>query len=168
MQIIHPQCGGIDVHKKRIAACRIACRDGRVQMEGRMFGAYTAELKRMAEWFAEWDVNDVAMESTGPYWRPVWYVLEAQGLRLTLANPAHIRAIPGHKTDRHDARWIAELHQYGLIPASFIPDRQQRQLRDLTRARSMLKTGNRYLDLGPAHFHRLSPEKNIRRLVTQL
>jgi transposase len=105
-------------------------------MEEARFGTYTSDLKRLAQWFAEWEVCDVAMESTGPYWRPVWNVLEAEGLRLTLANPAHIRAIPGHKTDRHDARRIAELHCYGLVPASFVPDRQQRELRDLTRMRT--------------------------------
>ena len=142
MDIVHPRCGGIDVHKKRIAACRIVGCEGRVQMEERSFGTYTSDLKRLAEWFAEWDVRDVAMESTGPYWRPVWNVLKAEGLRLTLANPAHIRAIPGHKTDRHDARWIAELHCYGLVPASFVPDGHQRELRDLTRMRTKIVQGH--------------------------
>jgi transposase len=92
----------------------------------------------MAAWFAETGVKDVAMESTGPYWRPVWNVMEAEGLRLTLANPAHIRAIPGHKTDQLDARWIAELHSFGLVPASFVPSRHQRELRHLTRMRTKM------------------------------
>jgi transposase len=76
------------------------------------------------------------MEATGPYWRPVWNILEAHNLRLTLANPQHIRAIPGRKTDRHDARWIADLHRHGLVPSSFVPGKAQRQLRDLTRMRT--------------------------------
>jgi transposase len=138
MEIVHPRCGGLDVHKKRIAACRIICCEGRIRTDESGFGTYTSDRKRMAEWFAEGEVTEVAMESTGPYWRPVWNVLEAQGLQLTLANPAHIRAIPGHKTDRHDARWIAELHRYGLIPASFVPSRHQRELRDLTRMRTKI------------------------------
>jgi transposase len=136
MDIVHPRCGGIDVHKKRITAWRLVCCESSVQTEEGRFGTHTSDLKRLAQWFAEWKVSAVAMESTGPYWRPVWNVLEAQGLSLTLANPAHIRAIPGHKTDRHDARWIAELHCYGLVPASFVPDPHQRELRDLTRMRT--------------------------------
>jgi len=93
-------------------------------------------MAALARWFLEREVRDVAMEATGPYWRPVWNILERFGIRLTLANPAHIRAIPGHKTDRRDARWIAELHQYGLVPPSFVPSERQRHLRDLTRMRS--------------------------------
>lgn len=138
MQVVYPRCGGLDVHKKCIAACRIWSDNDQVQVEESTFGTYTRELRRLAEWLRERDVLDIAMEATGPYWRPVWNVLEAQGLRLTLANPGHIRAIPGHKTDRHDARWISDLHRHGLIPASFVPSREQRQLRDLTRMRTKL------------------------------
>ncbi len=90
----------------------------------------------MAEWFLAWGVRDIAMEATGPYWRPVWNILESYGRQLTLTHPGHIRAIPGHKTDRRDARWIAELHQHGLVPASFVPSAPQRRLRDLTRLRT--------------------------------
>lgn len=137
MRIIHPRSGGIDVHKKQVAACVIWSEaNGAEHVEQASFGTYTRELKRLAEWMREREVVDVAMEATGPYWRPVWNVLEAAGLRLTLANPAHIRAIPGHKTDRRDARWIADLHRYGLVPSSFVPSQAQRHLRDLTRMRS--------------------------------
>jgi transposase len=137
MTIVYPRCGGLDVHKKRIAACRI-WQQGEAQqhVEQSSFGAHTRELRRLAQWLAEVDVHDIAMEATGPYWRPVWNILEGCGMRLTLANPAHIRAIPGHKTDRRDARWIAELHQHGLVPPSFVPPAPQRQLRDLTRMRT--------------------------------
>ena len=89
MDIVHPRCGGLDVHKKRIAACRVVSSEGGVQTQEASFGTFTSDLKRLARWFAEWDVSAVAMESTGPYWRPVWNILEAEGLRLTLANPAH-------------------------------------------------------------------------------
>jgi transposase len=105
-------------------------------VEQASFGTYTRELQCLAKWLAERDVRDVALEATGPYWRPVWNILESCGMRLTLANPAHIRAIPGHKTDRRDARWIADLHQHGLVPASFVPSGEQRRLRDLTRLRT--------------------------------
>jgi transposase len=137
MTVVYPRCGGIDVHKKQVSACRIG-RDqgGQPQVEQANFGTYTRDLQRLAAWMAERGVGDIAMEATGPYWRPVWNVLEASGMRLTLANPAHIRAIPGHKTDRRDARWIADLHQHGLVPASFVPSQAQRQLRDLTRMRT--------------------------------
>jgi len=136
MQVVYARCGGIDVHKRRIVACRIWSDPEPVQVEQMCLGSYTSQLQQLAQWFREREVLDVAMEATGPYWRPVWNVREAEGLRLTLANPEHIRAVPGHKTDRHDARWIAELHRHGLVPASFVPSRQPRQLRDLTRLRT--------------------------------
>jgi len=137
MDVVYPRCGGIDVHKKQLAACRIVVDErGQKRIEEAGFGTYTRDLQGLAEWFAEGDVRDIALEATGPYWRPVWNILEAYGMRLTLANPAHIRAIPGHKTDRRDARWIADLHQHGLVPASFVPSGPQRRLRDLTRMRT--------------------------------
>ena len=137
MTVVYPRCGGLDVHKKQVSACRIWCdEEGKQHVEQMSFGTRTRELTALAEWFLEREVRDVAMEATGPYWRPVWNILEGCGLRLTLANPAHIRAIPGHKTDRRDARWIADLHQHALVPPSFVPSVRQRQLRDLTRLRT--------------------------------
>lgn len=137
MTVVYPRCGGLDVHKKQVSACRI-WQDGSGQqhVEETTFDTHTRALRHLAEWLAQRDVRDVALEATGPYWRPVWNILESCGLRLTLANPAHIRAIPGHKTDRRDARWIADLHQHGLIPPSFVPNSAQRQLRDVTRMRT--------------------------------
>jgi transposase len=127
----------VDVHKKQVTACRIwQDPTGQQQIEQAEFGTYTGELQRLAAWYAERGVRDVAMEATGPYWRPVWNILESCGFQLTLANPAHIRAIPGHKTDRRDARWIADIHQHGLVPASYVPSGPQRGLRDLTRMRT--------------------------------
>ncbi len=137
MTVVYPRCGGIDVHKKQVTACRIwPDEEGHQHVEQAEFGAFTRNLEGVAQWFAERNVRHIAMEATGPYWRPVWNVLEAWGMQLTLANPAHIRAIPGHKTDRRDARWIADLHQHGLVPASFVPSAPQRRLRDLTRMRT--------------------------------
>jgi transposase len=137
MTVVYAHCGGLDVHKKEVAACRIwQDQQGQQHLEQATFGTVTVELRRLAEWCLERGVRDIAMEATGPYWRPVWNILETYGMCLTLANPAHIRAIPGHKTDRRDARWIADLHQHGLVPASFVPSAAQRQLRDVTRLRT--------------------------------
>jgi transposase len=137
MTVVYPRCGGIDVHKKKVSVCCLwQDQQGKQHVEQASFGTYTGELQRLTEWLAARDAYDIAMEATGPYWRPVWNILEAGGMRLTLANPAHIRAIPGHKTDRRDARWITDLHQHGLVPASFVPAGKQRQLRDLTRMRT--------------------------------
>ena len=136
MRVAYPRCGGVDVHKRRVSACRMwQDESGQEHIDEAQFGTHTVELRRLADWLGEQQVGDVAMEATGPYWRPVWNVLEAAGMRLTLANPAHIRAISGHKTDRRDARWIADLHRHGLVPASFVPSPAMRQLRDLTRLR---------------------------------
>jgi transposase len=137
MRIVYPCCGGVDVHKKQVTACR-HWKDEAEQphMDQATFGTFTRDLQSLGSWFTERGVQHVAMEATGPYWRPVWNVLESRGLALTLANPAHIRAIPGHKTDRRDARWLADLHQLGLVPPSFVPTGRQRRLRDLTRMRS--------------------------------
>lgn len=139
MQVVYPDCGGLDVHKKRVSACRMWIdENGHTRVDEASFGTYTEDLQRLGAWLIERNVYDVAMEATGPYWRPVWNVLETFHLRLTLANPGHIRTIPGHKTDRRDARWIADLHRHGLVPASFVPDAAQRRLRDLTRMRTKL------------------------------
>lgn len=137
MRVVYARCGGLDVHKRRVSACRIwEDEEGHPHFDSEEFGSWTKDLNRLADWMIEKAVVDVALESTGPYWRPVWNVLEARALHLTLANPEHIKAIPGHKTDRQDARWIAELHQHGLVPASFVPCAHQRELRDLTRMRT--------------------------------
>ena len=128
MRVVYPRCGGVDVHKRRVSACRMwQDESGQEHMDEAQFGTHTVELRRLADWLGEQQVGDVAMEATGPYGRPVWNVREEAGMRLTLANPAHIRAIPGHKTDRRDARWIADLHRHGLVPASFVPSRAMRQ-----------------------------------------
>lgn len=137
LQILYPRCCGLDVHKKSITGCCLWFEaQGPRQEEIRKFGTDTAELRRLAAWLRQHEVKHVVMEATGSYWRPVWNVLEEEGLEQTLANPQHMKAVPGRKTDPHDAHWCADLFQHGLIAASFVPNQQMRHLRDLTRMRT--------------------------------
>jgi len=110
---------------------------GPPQREVRTFGTFTHEVLALADWLAEQQVTHVALESTGVYWKPIWNLLEDR-FALLLVNPRHIKAVPGRKTDVHDAEWLAELLRHGLLTASFVPDRTQRELRELTRYRTSL------------------------------
>jgi transposase len=143
MKPIYRRCAGLDIHKKTVSACIRIRRAGskEVQIEEAVFGTFTADLERLAKWLREHKVRHVAMESTGVYWMPVWNVLEGTRHRfeLMLVNPATVRALRGCKTDRIDARRIAEYLQYGLLHGSFVPPRPIRELRDLTRARVQLQ-----------------------------
>lgn len=137
MEILHRCCCGLDVHKKTVVACLFRP-DGRQRSkEVRTFGTMTDDLLALADWLRAADCTQVAMESTGVFWKPVYNLLEGQ-VAILVVNAAHIKAVPGRKTDVHDAEWIAELLQHGLLRASFIPDRPQRELRDLTRTRTIL------------------------------
>jgi transposase len=130
---INPRCAGLDVHKDSVfAAARV---DGKVLIE--KFGATVAEILRLGDWLAGHGVRIVAMESTGVYWKPIWNLLEDR-LELMLVNAHHIKQVPGRKTDVQDCAWIAQLLEWGLLRASFVPPRPQRQLRDLTRQRTQL------------------------------
>ena len=131
MEVVHPRCSGLDVHKKTVVACVMV--PGRKEV--RTFGTVTAELLRLSDWLQEEGVTTVAMESTGVYWKPVFNVLETTGLELLVVNAQHIKAVPGRKTDVKDAEWIADLLRHGLVRASFIPSRPQRELRELVRYR---------------------------------
>ena len=135
MQVLYPRCAGLDVHKDTIVAC-VRCVSQPMHQEVRSFGATTAELLELADWLAEHDCTHVAMEATGVYWKPVWHVLEDE-FELVLANAAHIRNVPGRKTDVNDAMWIADLLAHGLIRSSFVPPQAIQQLRDLTRTRKL-------------------------------
>jgi len=138
MQVVHERCCGLDVHKKVVAACVLTpAAEGRSHKELRVFGTMTDDLERLADWLAERGVRHVAMESTGSYWKPIWNVLEER-FALVLANAAHVKAVPGRKTDVKDAEWLAELLRHGLLKGSFVPDRAQRELRELTRYRTSL------------------------------
>ena len=133
MEVLYPRCCGLDVHKKEIVACVITP-EGK---QTRTFGTLTEELLSMAGWLRSVQVTHVAMESTGPYWKPIYNLMEAE-FSLVLGNAQHIKIVPGRKTDVKDAEWIADLLRHGLIRGSFVPDRPQRELRELLRYRRSL------------------------------
>jgi transposase len=138
MEVVNPRCCGLDVHKRLVVACLIVPGpDGAPMKEIRRFGAMTADLRELRDWLVAAGCAVVAMESTGPYWKPVWNVLE-DSFALVLVNPQHMKAIPGRKTDQKDSEWVAELLRHGLLKASFVPERFQRELRELTRYRTRL------------------------------
>jgi transposase len=138
MDVVYERCCGLDVHKKTVVACLIAPGPGgKSKPTVRTFGTMTDDLLRLGDWLAEAGCTHVAMESTGVYWKPVWNLLEGQ-FELLLVNAQHIKAVPGRKTDVQDSEWIADLLRHGLLRASFVPDRDQRELRELTRYRASL------------------------------
>jgi len=138
MQVIFPRVCGLDVHKKVVVAC-VRILDGglRVRAIVRRFGTMTADLRQLLEWLQAEQVTHVAMESTGVLWKPVYNILEGH-LEVWVVNAQHLKKVPGRKTDITDAQWIAQLLQCGLVRASFVPARAQRDLRDLTRQRTRL------------------------------
>ena len=133
MEVIYERCCGMDVHKKKVVAC-VMTPEGK---EVRTFGTMTHDLMEMTVWLKNWRVTHVAMESTGVYWKPVYNLLEGE-FNLVLGNANHIKNVPGRKTDIKDAEWIADLLRHGLIRGSFVPDRSQRELRELLRYRASL------------------------------
>jgi transposase len=137
MEVIHPHCCGIDVHKESVVVCLRLHQGRRAKTEVRRFGTTTAELLRLHEWLSQAGCTHVAMESTSVYWKPVFNLLEGS-FEVVLANAYHIKAVPGRKTDAKDCEWIADLLAHGLIRASFIPPPVIRDLRDLTRHRKSL------------------------------
>jgi transposase len=141
MDVVFTHCAGLDVHKKSVTACRLVSDSTGQDPEGvaelRTFGTMTSELLALADWLVEAGVTHVAMESTGEYWKPVYNLLEGV-VTIFLVNASHVKNVPGRKTDPADARWLAKLMRYGLLQASFIPPIAQRDLRDLTRYRTML------------------------------
>ena len=138
MDVVHARCCGIDVHKRTVVACLVVSTpDGAPSKEVRTFGTMTQDLLRLAEWLTAAGCTHVAMESTGVYWKPVYNLLESS-LEVLVVNARHIKAVPGRKTDVKDCEWIADLLRHGLLQPSFIPDRPQRELRELTRYRTSL------------------------------
>src|SRR5260370_10513002 len=137
MQVVYQRCCGLDIQKKLIVACLVLMSSQRVHKEIRTFSTTLADLYRLRDWLVASECQMVAMESTGVYWRPIWNVLEEE-LALMLVNAQHMKAVPGRKTDLKDAEWLAELLQHGLLRASFVPPRPQRELREVTRYRSKL------------------------------
>lgn len=131
MQVVHERCAGLDVHKKTVVAC-VWQPEGK---EIRTFPTMTEDLLRLSDWLRECGCRVVAMESTGVYWKPVYNLLEAADFEPMVVNAQHIKAVPGRKSDVRDAQWIAQLLRHGLLSPSFIPDRGQRELRELVRYR---------------------------------
>lgn len=138
MDVMVQRCAGLDVHKQTVVACRIIpAAQGGWEVETRTFGTVTRALLELSDWLKAAGVTQVAMESTGVFWKPVYNVLEGD-FEVLVVNARHIKFVPGRKTDVKDAQWIAELLQHGLLKASFIPEAPQRQLRDLVRYRTHL------------------------------
>jgi transposase len=136
MRIINEQVAGLDVHKKTVvASTSVRQADGQWFQQRRTFGTMTVELLALSDWLTEQGVSHVALESTGEYWKPVFNILE-ENFEVILVNAQHLSKVPGRKTDQSDADWLAELMQYGLLQASFIPPVGQRELRELTRYRT--------------------------------
>ena len=140
MEVIHARCCGLDVHKNSVVACVLITElDGQVERHVRTFKTMTADLLALGDWLNGLGVTQVALESTGVYWRPVDFnVLEDDARTLLLVNPQHMRAVPGKKTDVRDSEWIADLLRHGLLRPSFIPPAPIRAIRELTRYRKTL------------------------------
>jgi transposase len=134
MEVIYPRCAGLDVHKQTVVACVRIARGGAPLQEVRTFDTTTSGLLGLADWLDSFGVEHVGMEATGVYWKPVWHVLEGH-FDLVLANAAHVKNVPGRKTDVNDAMWLADLLAHGLIRASFVPPAAVQELRALTRTR---------------------------------
>ncbi len=139
MQVVYPRCCGLDVHKQLIVACLLLRgeRGGR-HKEVRTFGTTTAGLLALVAWLAENGCTHVAMEATGVHWKPVWHILADGEVTLILANAAHVKNVPGRKTDVADAAWLADLLAHGLVRASFVPEAPTQDMRALLRTRKQL------------------------------
>ena len=137
--VLFTQCCGLDVHKKSISACAFIPKADGVGVERHIhrFGTTTKEIQRLAAWLQELGVTHAVMESTGVYWKPVYNILYP-GVDVWIVNAQHVKQVPGRKTDVKDAEWLATLMRYGLLKKSYIPDVEQRDLRDLTRYRTQL------------------------------
>lgn len=138
MEVLYDRCAGLDVHKKTVVACVRLLQDQRVVQEVRTFATTTRALLELSEWLDGHGVNHVAMEATGVYWKPVWHILSDGEFELVLANAAHVKNVPGRKSDVSDAAWLSDLAAHGLMRASFVPDGQTEELRGLLRTRKQL------------------------------
>ena len=138
MEIMHKRVAGLDVHKETVVCCVRIATGKKVSRECRTFETTTAGLEALLAWLTENRCAHVAMEATGVYWKPVWNILSDGKFELILANAAHIKNVPGRKTDVNDATWIADLVAFGLIKASFVPGEKLQELRSLMRTRKQL------------------------------
>ena len=135
MEVLHPHCAGLDIHKDTVVACVRHMVGGTVKREVRTFKTTTKDLMALSEWLSAERCTDVAMEATGIYWKPVWHILADGDFKLMLANAAHVKNVPGRKTDVNDATWLADLMAHGLVRGSFVPDEQTQEMRDFLRTR---------------------------------
>ena len=138
MEVLYPHCAGLDVHKETVVACVRHMTDGVVRREVRNFKTMTTDLLALSAWLASEGCTHIVMEATGVYWKPVWHILSDGDFALTLANAAHVKNVPGRKTDVNDATWLADLLAHGLIRGSFVPDAQTQEQRGLLRTRKQL------------------------------
>lgn len=135
MEVLYPHCAGLDVHKNTVVACVRHMEGGKVSSCVKSFASTTGGLMGLSEWLSSEKVTHIGMEATGVYWKPVWHILSDGEFTLVLANAAHVKNVPGRKTDVNDATWLADLMAHGLIKPSFVPDEPTQQLRDLLRTR---------------------------------
>ena len=146
MEVLYPHCAGLDVHKDTVVACVRHMVAGTVKREVRTFKTTTKELLALSEWLAAEGGTDIAMEATGIYWKPVWHILSDGDFVLVLANAAHVKNVPGRKTDVNDATWLADLVAHGLIQSSFVPDEQTQEMRTLLRtSKQLVREGSRHV-----------------------
>lgn len=138
MEVLHPHCAGLDVHKDSVVACVRHMTGSALKREVKTFKTTTSELMALSAWLSVESCTHIVMEATGIYWRPVWHILSDGGFDLVLANAAHVKNVPGRKTDVNDATWLADLMAHGLVRASFVPDEQTQEMRDLLRTRKQL------------------------------
>jgi len=138
MEVLHPHCAGLDVHKESVVACVRHMADSKVTTVVKTFKTTTQELMGLSNWLSAEGATHIAMEATGVYWKPVWHILSDGEFELILANAAHVKNVPGRKTDVNDATWLADLMAHGLIRASFVPDEPTQQMRDLLRTRKQM------------------------------
>ncbi len=138
MEVLYPHCAGLDVHKETVVACVRHMTGGTVKREVRTFKTMTSSLLALSEWLASEGCTHLVMEATGVYWKPVWHILSDGDFALTLANAAHVKNVPGRKTDTNDATWLADLLAHGLVRASFVPDAATQEQRGLLRTRKQL------------------------------
>jgi transposase len=137
MELLYARCAGLDVHKKSVTAAVRIAEGGEVRQSVEEFATTTRGLLELSEFLSRHGVTHVGMEATGVYWRPVWHILEGH-FTLMLANAAHVKNVPGRKTDVKDAVWLADLMAHGLIRSSFVPPEPVQELRQLTRTRKQL------------------------------
>lgn len=135
MEVLHPHCAGLDVHKETVVGCVRHMVNGKVRTEVKTFKTTTQELMALSDWLSAEGVTHIGMEATGVYWKPVWHILADGEFGLVLANAAHVKNVPGRKTDVNDATWLADLMAHGLVRPSFVPDEPTQQMRNLLRTR---------------------------------